>query len=37
VLQKARHSTGFKRKVNAAALRILRAKDRQGLLPTVAP
>ena len=35
VLQRARHSPTFRAKVNAAALRILRAKDRQGLLPRV--
>jgi beta-N-acetylhexosaminidase len=33
VLHRAQRSATFKRKVNAAALRILRAKDRQGLLP----
>lgn len=37
VLAKAQRSPAFKRKVNASVLRILRAKDRQGLLPRVAP
>ena len=33
VLDRARSSAKFRAKVNAAALRVLRAKDRQGLLP----
>jgi beta-N-acetylhexosaminidase len=33
VLDRARSSATFRAKVNAAALRVLRAKDRQGLLP----
>ena len=33
VLERARHSAKFRDKVNASALRVLRAKDRQGLLP----
>ena len=37
VLARAERSRAFARKVDAAALRILRAKDDQGLLPTVAP
>jgi hypothetical protein len=37
VLARARHSPRFKEKVEAAALRVLRAKGRQGLLPRVAP
>lgn len=37
VLTKARRSPGFETKVNTAALRVLRAKDRQGLLPRVIP
>ena len=37
VLARAERSPAFQRKVDASALRILRAKDRQGLLPTVAP
>jgi beta-N-acetylhexosaminidase len=36
VLDRARSSAKFRAKVNAAALRVLRAKDRQGLLPTLA-
>lgn len=35
VLDRARRSATFRAKVNAAALRVLRAKDRQGLLPTL--
>jgi beta-N-acetylhexosaminidase len=35
VLGRARSSTKFRDKVNASALRVLRAKGRQGLLPTV--
>ena len=35
VLHRARTSPAFRAKVNAAALRVLRAKDRQGLLPRV--
>jgi beta-N-acetylhexosaminidase len=34
VLDRARASERFRAKVNAAALRVLRAKDRQGLLPS---
>ena len=37
VLTRAHHSDGFRKRVNASVLRILRAKDRQGLLPRVAP
>lgn len=37
VLARAERSASFRAKVNASALRILRAKDRQGLLPRVAP
>ncbi|WP_197025392.1 glycoside hydrolase family 3 protein [Nocardioides sp. URHA0032] len=37
VLARARTSEKFRDKVDAAALRVLRAKDRQGLLPTVRP
>jgi beta-N-acetylhexosaminidase len=37
VLDRARASDTFRAKVNASALRVLRAKDRQGLLPTVRP
>jgi beta-N-acetylhexosaminidase len=33
VLDRARSKPAFRAKVNAAALRVLRAKDRQGLLP----
>jgi beta-N-acetylhexosaminidase len=36
VLRRARTSERFREKVDAAALRVLRAKGRQGLLPTVA-
>lgn len=36
VLARARTSAVFRDKVDASALRVLRAKDRQGLLPTVA-
>ena len=36
VLDRARRSEIFRAKVNAAVLRVLRAKDRQGLLPTLA-
>jgi beta-N-acetylhexosaminidase len=35
VLARARTSATFRAKVDASALRVLRAKDRQGLLPTV--
>lgn len=37
VLDRARHSKAFRARVNDAALRVLRAKDDQGLLPRVAP
>ncbi|HEU5039019.1 MAG TPA: glycoside hydrolase family 3 N-terminal domain-containing protein [Nocardioides sp.] len=37
VLDRARSSARFRAKVDAAALRVLRAKHRQGLLPTVRP
>jgi beta-N-acetylhexosaminidase len=37
VLERARSSAAFRAKVDAAALRVLRAKGRQGLLPTVGP
>ncbi|GAB6984234.1 glycoside hydrolase family 3 N-terminal domain-containing protein [Nocardioides pyridinolyticus] len=37
VLAKAQRSPAFKQRVNSSVLRILRAKDRQGLLPKVAP
>lgn len=37
VLDRARSSKAFRATVNAAALRVLRAKDPQGLLPRVAP
>ena len=37
VLDRARRSDAFRATVDAAALRVLRAKARQGLLPTVAP
>jgi beta-N-acetylhexosaminidase len=35
VLDRAQHRAKFRHKVNASALRVLRAKDRQGLLPTL--
>ena len=37
VLDRARSSKTFRATVNAAALRVLRAKDDQGLLPRVGP